>query len=471
MYLVKMIYCGFEMKRLFGTSGIRGLINDTMKPEHCVKLGLSLATLLNNEGTVIVGYDHRPQAIVVKNAFISGLLSGGVDVIDVGVVPTPAVLYYSKKISPSAAVVITGSHTIPEIIGMLFFNKDTSEFAEPLEIELEKIFFSEKFSRVPWNRLGSVKTEKILETYIESVLSLINLSKVSSMKVVIDPGNGVSSGILGEILRKAEIRTISINDYLDPMFRNRDPFPRIDNLRELGRIVKYWGADLGVGVDGDGDRALFSDEKGNIYWGDVTGAIFAENTVKLGGKRVVVTINTSHIVIFAVKSAGGEIVFSKVGPPAIADAMKKNEACFGIEESGKYLWADAIYYGDAALATLRLLEIINDAGKPLSELTSKFPKFYMLKTAIRCDDKVKKLVLEKSSEILEKEIKNEISEKVTIDGVKIILNDDSWILLRPSGTEPVFRIFTESREKEKAEKLMNLSKKIVNKVISNIDSF
>ena len=250
------------MKRLFGTSGIRGLIDNKMKPEFCVKLGLSLATLLNNEGTVVIGYDHRPQAIVVKNALISGLLSGGVDVIDVGVVPTPAVLYYSKEISPSAAIVVTGSHTIPEIIGILFFNKDTSEFSESLELKLEEIFFSEKFKRVPWNQLGSLKTENILKTYSEAVLSLIDESKVRDMKVVIDPGNGVSSRILGEILREASIRTISINDYLDPMFRNRDPFPRVDNLAELGRIVKCWGADLGVGVDGDGDRALFSDEKG-----------------------------------------------------------------------------------------------------------------------------------------------------------------------------------------------------------------
>jgi len=459
-----------EMKRLFGTSGIRGLIDDKMKPEFCVKLGLSLATLLNNEGKVVIGYDHRPQAIVVKNAFISGLLSGGVDVIDVGVVPTPAVLYYSKKISPSAAIVITGSHTIPEIIGILFFNKDTSEFSESLELKLEEIFFSEKFKRVPWNQLGSLKTENILDTYSEAVLSLIDESKVRGMKVVIDPGNGVSSGILGEILREASIRTISINDYLDPMFRNRDPFPRVDNLAELGRIVKCWCADLGVGVDGDGDRALFSDEKGNIYWGDITGAIFAEEAVRKGAKSVVVTINTSHVVSFAVKRAGGEIVFSKVGPPAIADAMKKHGSYFGIEESGKYLWADAIYYGDAALATLRLLEILNDTGKTLSELANNLPRYYMLKIAIHCDDRIKNLVLERSSEILEKKLINEISEKITIDGVKIILRDDSWILLRPSGTEPVFRIFAESMDIEKTSKLIDLGKRIVNEVISNIKS-
>ncbi len=456
------------MKRLFGTSGIRGLIRDRMKPEFCVKLGLALASLLNNEGTVIIGHDHRPQAIIVKNAFISGLLAGGVNVIDVGIAPTPAVLYYAKKVSPDAAIVVTGSHTIPEIIGILFFNRDTSEFSESRELKLEEIFFSEKFNRVPWNRLGTLKRENALDIYKESVLSLINESKVGGRNVIVDPGNGVSANILGEILREASVKVIGINDYLDPFFRNRDPFPRVDNLAELGRLVKCWGADLGVGVDGDGDRALFSDEKGNIYWGDITGAIFSENAVKTEAKRVVVTINTSHVVSFAVKRAGGEVVFSRVGPPAIADTMKKHGAYFGIEESGKYLWADAIYYGDAALATLRLLEILNDTGKTLSELANNLPKYHMIKAAIPCDDDIKKIVLEKASEIIERKLRDEISDKVTIDGVKIILRDDSWILLRPSGTEPVFRIFAESRDKDRASELIELGKTIVNNLIGTL---
>ncbi len=453
------------MKRLFGTSGIRGLITEKMSPENCVKFGLTLASLLNNEGTVVVGYDHRPQAIIVKNALISGLMAGGIDVIDVGIVPTPAILYYVKESSPKTAVAVTGSHTLPEIIGILFFNKDTSEFSDPIEEKFEEIYFKEKYKRVPWNRLGRVRSEQILDVYKEKVLALIDESKVSGRKVVVDPGNGVSSMILGNILRDASVNVLAINDFMDPYFRGRDPFPRVDNLNELGKMVKCWSADLGVGVDGDGDRALFSDELGNVYWGDITGAIFAESSVKMGGKKVVVTINTSHVVSFAVARAGGEVIYSKVGPPAIADTMKKHNAAFGIEESGKYLWSDAIYYGDAALATLRMLEILDREGMTLSELARSYPKFYMEKIAIKCGEKDKSRVMEEASNKFREMFSSEIKDIITIDGIKIILKDGSGILFRPSGTEPVFRVFAESREEKKAKELIRLGSDLVNEVL------
>ncbi|MHA1617117.1 MAG: hypothetical protein ACTSX9_07420 [Candidatus Njordarchaeales archaeon] len=455
------------MGRFFGTSGIRGLIDKHLKPDFCVKIGLAAAKFFGEEANIIIGYDHRPQSRIVASAVISGLLAGGVNVLDAEIIPTPAVLYGLKEMKLDGAVVVTGSHTTPEITGILFFKRDTSELSKEEEDIFEKILIEENFNRVPWNRVGRLEYINIIDIYIESVLSLIDLGKVEGRKVVVDPGNGAASGILKFILIEAGLVVQAINDYLDPTFPGRGAFPRVDVLNDLCRVTKAVKADLGVGTDGDGDRALFCDENGTAYWGDVSGAIFARGVVRKGHKRVVVTINTSHIVKWAVEKEGGEVIFSRVGPPAIADTMKKYNAYYGIEESGKYLWSDAIYYGDAALATLRMLEILEEEEKTFSELVSELPKFHLKKVAISCPDEIKKKVLEKSINELKRILPNryEITEVIDIDGLKIIFNDNSWLLLRPSGTEPVFRVFAESQDPQLAQELIEIGEKVVKKLI------
>ena len=453
------------MGKLFGTSGIRGLVDKKLTPEFCSKLGLTAAAFYGDGSTVLVGYDHRPQAQVVSHALISGLLAGGVDVIDVGMSPTPAALYAVRELDADGAIVVTGSHTIPEIIGILFFNKDTSEFVSSDEKKFEEIFFNEKYNRVPWNRLGRLEYYDISDIYLESVLSLIDTSKVEGRRVVIDSGNSSASNILRGILLAAGVDTIALNDYPDPTFPGRGPFPKADTLQEMGRVTFAWKADIGVGVDGDGDRAIFCDEKGTVYWGDVTSAIFAMDAIRKGAKKIVVTINTSHVVAHIIQRTGGEVIFSRIGPPAIVETMKRNNAKLGLEESGKYIWSDAIYYGDAALATLRMLEILETTGKSLSELVSELPRFHMKKIAIRCPDELKKLVLERAYRRAKKRLEGEISEVITIDGVKIILRDGSWLLLRPSGTEPVFRVFAESMDEKKTDFLIEIGEGMVKEII------
>jgi len=457
------------MVKLFGTSGIRGLVSKKITPEFSVKLGLSAAKYYGPGSRVIVGFDHRLQARVVAKAFIAGLLAGGVNVLNAEVAPTPAVLYAVRDLKADGAVIITGSHTIPEIIGLLFFKENTAEFSRCEEEGLEKIFFDGRYERMPWNRLGREENIDVSEIYCENVLKRVNISKVSGRKVVVDVGNSCAGRFLRNIFYNADVEVITVNDYPDPFFRGRDPFPRTDNLQLLGRITNASGADIGVGIDGDGDRALFCDEKGSVYWGDVSGAIFAMQSLERGIKKIVVTINTSHIVYSVVNDHGGEVVFSRVGPPAIADTMIRNNAGYGIEESGKYLWADAIYYGDAALATLRMLEFLEEKGESLSSLIARLPKFRMKKVAIKCPDELKKLVLELSAQKVKELFWDEVQEVVTIDGVKIVLKDGSWVLLRPSGTEPVFRVFSESRLEEKANELLKIGEKAVLEAISKVE--
>ena len=440
-----------------------------MRPENAAKIGLTIATFFGEESTILIARDNRIQSQPVALSMISGLISGGVNVIDLGMVPTPALLYTLKDLKLDGAVMVTGSHALPEITGILIFNPDTSELNTEQEERFESFYFENKLSRVPWNRVGWIENyDDAFDHYIGHIASLINTEKVSESKVVIDPGNGVMSGFLHKILVSLGIRVVSINDILDPSFPVRDPFPRPDNLEELGKLTAASNSDIGVGIDGDGDRAIFSDETGRILWGDVTGALFAVEKIKFSDdKRVVAPVNTSMMAEIVIRREGGELIYSAVGPPAIVNAMKQYGVSFGFEESGKYIWSDAIYYGDAALATLKLLEIINKYGKALSELVSDYPKFNLFKVAIRCEDEIKKHVLHKTVEELKKKF-NEDYKLITVDGAKFVFRDDSWLLIRPSGTEPIFRVFAEAEDKRRAQELVKIGEETVKKYIKKL---
>ena len=452
-----------EKLRLFGTSGIRGIANTEMIPELAVKLGLTFASFLGNEGTVIVGRDVRLIAEALSDAFISGLVSGGINVEDCGIVPTPAVLWALKKKELDGAVVVTGSHTPKDMIGFLFFMKDTSELSYEESLQFEKVYF-DKIKRVPWNQVGKRFEIDISNLYLQGVLEHVNVNKISSLnfKVVLDPGNGASTSLCSEIFDAVGVDTIIINGSPNGFFPNRDPYPRPEVLGILSRKVKEFKADLGSASDGDGDRAIFVDHQGKILWGDVSGGIFAKNALMKYGHGVIVTpINSSQLIGWVCDNYNGKLVFSQIGPPAIVKTMKKENAIMGLEETGKNIWFDTILYGDWVLATLKMLEIVGEEKNSLSGIVSTFPKFYMKKETYYCPENLKQAVLTQALKEWRK--RNEEAEVVTIDGVRINYFDGSWILFRPSGIEPVFRVYSESIKPKRAKELARMGSEIVNK--------
>ncbi|MFC1487771.1 hypothetical protein ACFLRN_08820 [Thermoproteota archaeon] len=456
-----------EKMRLFGTSGIRGLANSEMTPQLAVKLGLTFATFLGNDGTVIVGRDVRLTAKALSDAFISGLLSGGIDVEDCGIAPTPAVLWALKKKKLDGAAVVTGSHTPKEIIGFLFFRNDSSEFSYEESLQFENMYFS-KINRAPCNHVGKQVEVDISNLYLQSVLEHINVKKISSLnfKIVLDPGNGASTFFCSEIFDAAGVNTIIINGNPNGLFPIRDPYPRPEVLGILSNKVKELNADLGSASDGDGDRSIFVDNNGKVLWGDLSGGIFAKKTLMTyGGGVIVAPINSSRLINWVCDNNRGKLVFSKIGPPAIISGMKKENAVMGLEETGKNIWSDSILYGDWVLSTLRMLEIIGEERKSLSDIVNTFPKFYMKKEAFYCQENLKQKVL---TQVLEEwSNRKEKSELVTLDGARINYPDRSWILFRPSGTEPSFRVYSESMNPNRVKELVNMGSIIVKKIIES----
>jgi phosphomannomutase/phosphoglucomutase len=449
-------------RKLFGTSGIRGSVDDFLTPEFCVRAGLSFAALLENEGTVLVGRDVRLSSQVIQNAVMSGLSAGGIDTVDCGIVPTPAMLFALKKLRDSGGVMVTGSHTPPPTNGLLFFLADTGEMDERGEGRLEEFFRSGRLRREPWNQLGRISTLGIIETYAEQVQK--EIGDIGGYRVVVDPGNGATCATLGPVLEKLGCEVVTINGQPDGTFPSRSPYPQPSTLGQLSSAVKEAKADIGVGTDSDGDRAIFATENGRVLWGDKTCAIFVKNELEKQGRgRIVTTVNTSNLIRHICREYGAPLTVTKVGPPAIAEALRSfDDAIFAAEESGKYIWPQILMYGDAALATGNLLQIMKSEHKSLEELEAELPSFHQFKSTIACPDELKARALQVALQMWDK--KNvEIS---TVDGLKVDYPNNSSFLLRASGTEPALRCYSESQDEDEARELMNIVSALARDAIS-----
>jgi phosphomannomutase len=291
-----------------------------------------------------------------------------------------------------------------------------------------------------------------LETYFEAVRQ--ELGNIGGYRVVVDPGNGSTWRTLGRVLEDAGCQVVTINGQPDGTFLARSPYPQPSTLGQLASAVQDSKADLGVGVDSDGDRALFA-KSGNVLWGDVSCAIFVKNELRNhNGGDIITTINTSNVIRLLCQEYGGTLTVTKVGPPAMAEALRKEKsALIATEESGKYIWPQVLLYADAALATGRLLQIMKREQKSLEELENELPEFHQFKSTIPCPEELKSRALEFAVGIWKDAKGVEVS---TIDGVKVNYPNHSSFLLRASGTEPTLRCYAESLNRDEATKLLGV---------------
>ncbi|OYT33045.1 phosphoglucosamine mutase, partial [Archaeoglobales archaeon ex4484_92] len=246
-----------------------------------------------------------------------------------------------------------------------------------------------------------------------------------------------------------------INSHPDGRFPARDPEPTDNNLTLLKKAVVDFNADLGVAHDGDADRAVFVDENGNFVGEDVVLALMAKYYVKKSGGGVVVTpVSSSKCVEDVVKMEGGEVVYTAVGSPIVAKVMIEKDAVFGGEGNGGLIFPEHLVARDGGMSIAKILQLMDETGKKLSELAAEIPKYYIVKGKIPCKDKKKLL----------HELKKEFPEANHIDGARIDF-EDGWVLIRPSGTEPIARIFAEGTTTKRVEELYEFGVKTVKKIL------
>ena len=438
-------------RKLFGTNGIRGIVNQELTPEMASKVGSAIGTFFKSKN-LLVGHDARTSGPMLAEAVTAGLTATGCTVFSAGMAPTPALQYAVKNHKMDGGVIITASHNPPEYNGIKVIWNDGIETSHEQETEIERIYFENKNALAEWNKLGT--TRELLgvnDEYVEAIKKHVNVAKIAAKRyhVVVDAANSVGGLTAPILLRELGCKVTSINANIDGTFPGRLPEPRPENLKEIALTVKAVGADLGVAFDGDADRSIFVDENGEIYWGDKTFAVIEKHFLKANPNAKIITpVSSSTLIKDTAEAYKGEIVWTKVGSVTVSHKMKELNAKLGGEENGGVFYGPHQAVRDGAMTTALILEIMAERGAKLSSLIAEQPQYFIEKGKVECPEDKKEKVLKK----LVEQVKG--ANVSTIDGVKLWFEDKSALLVRPSGTEPVYRLYAEAKNQEKALKLV-----------------
>jgi phosphomannomutase/phosphoglucomutase len=439
-------------RKLFGTNGIRGLVNVELTPEIAIKVGSSIGTFFGKNKNLLLGYDARTSGPMFAKAVISGLTATGCNVFFAGMAPTPSLQFAVKNHKLDGGVIITASHNPPQYNGIKVIWSDGIETSHEQEVKIENIYFENKIIFSPWDNLGTKRElYGINDEYIQAIKKHVDKAKIASshFHVVIDAANSVGGLTAPPLLRELGCKITTINANIDGTFPGRMPEPRPETLGELASIVRALKADMGVAFDGDADRSIFVDANGEIYWGDKTFAIIIKQyLIKNPGAKIITPVSSSTLIKDTVATYKGKLIWTKVGSVTVSQKMKELDAKLGGEENGGVFYGPHQAVRDGAMTTTLLLNIMAQTGQTLAQLVGEQPKYFIEKGKIECPDEKKEILQQKIFEL----VKNE--NVSTIDGVKIWFSDASAILIRPSGTEPVFRLYAEAKNQEKALKLV-----------------
>ena len=439
-------------EKLFGTSGIRGLIGSEVTCELALNVGKSLAYYLGNQGTVVIGYDTRTTNQMLDQAICAGLLESGVDVVKIGMVPTPLVGYATEKLDADAGIMLTASHNPSQYNGIKLWNKNGMAYTQAQERKIEEIYANRDYISVSWENIGKLSVnEEIKGQYIDDLVDMVDIKK--GLKVVVDCASGAGSEISPLVFRKAGCEVTTLNSQPDGFFPGRNPEPNAENLQTLMKTVVAIGADLGIAHDGDADRMITVDEKGNISPFDSLLALISK---EFEGD-IVTTVDAGLCMDESVK---GEVLRTPVGDVNVAEVIIERDAAFGGEPSGTWLHPDFCMCPDGILSGLRMAEIVSRDGK-LSELLAQIPQYPNIREKITCSKEAKVKVMENMEDLL-KDSFDDIVDVNSLDGVRLTFSDDSWVLVRPSGTEDYIRITLESRDSKRAEEIRDICVKIIN---------
>jgi len=425
-------------KRLFGTNGVRGVVGKDLTPELVLTIGEALGTMRN--GRIAVGRDTRTSGETLIKAVKAGLLLKGCDVVDCGILPTPALQFLVKDQFDGGAM-ITASHNPPEYNGIKIIETDGTEMGDEETIKLEHLIFDVPLSPLPWDNVGhEIPAPHLVRDYVHAIVHRFPRNAGSGMTVVVDPGSGPSCLTTPQILTEMGCRVLTVNGMMDGTFPGRLPEPSPDGLRALSDLVVSCGAAFGVAHDGDADRSVFIDEKGQFVEENQEFAVIARHICHMKKGTLVTPVSTSQIVEMVAKKEGCTVQYTPVGSIYVARAMRSlidegKPVVFGGEGNGGLIFPDHQFCRDGGMTAATMVFILSSVKRQLSALVNTLPQRTMIKDKIRTPHGGR--VLEEIKKIYSKEMLD------LTDGVKII-RKNSWALVRASGTEPITRIIIDA---------------------------
>lgn len=435
----------------FGSSGIRGPYGTVVTEDLAFRLGAAVAL---TAGRVVVGRDARTSSPSLARALQAGVLSVGGVATDAGCLPTPSLAFAARDFD--AGLVVTASHNPPEDNGFKFWNPDGSAFDARQRAAVETALRAESPVRV--DDRAAVPLAGVIQRHGDAILAAVPPAG-RRLKIVLDAGNGPGGLLTPGMLRRAGHQVVTLHADLDGLFRGRPSEPKPSTLGDLSALVPAIGADLGLAHDGDADRLVACDERGQVLDGDATLALLAR---AVHAKDLVLSVDTSQTVARAMPDA--RITYTKVGDAYVSERLKiaggaAASRAFGGEPSGAYIFPSVSYCPDGPHAAVALASLVSREG-PLSALASALPRMSRLRDAVRVPPAAMAAVVEDVAARLAS-----LGKVSTLDGARLD-TDEGWVLVRASGTEPKVRLMVEARDEATLAALAQTARKALDAAVA-----
>ncbi|MFL5638622.1 MAG: phosphomannomutase/phosphoglucomutase [Gemmatimonadaceae bacterium] len=438
-------------REIFREYDIRGVAGKDLTEEVATAVAGAYAAFLAEKGVkgaLAVGRDNRPSGEALHRALVAGLLGAGLDIIDIGIVPTPLAYWSQHNLDVVGGIQITGSHNPPEYNGFKLGLGTNSIYGADIQ-HIYDLAVAGKFPRGK----GTKRSEAVIDRYVDDIAKRIGkLSR--KLNVIIDCGNGAGSLVAPKLFPKLGIEPRYLFCESDGTFPNHHPDPTVPkNVADLVAAVKKDRADIGIAFDGDADRIGVIDDAGEIIWGDYLLIVYARDALARTGKgqSIVFDVKASQALSEAVEKAGGVPVMWKTGHSLIEEKMHATHAPVGGEMSGHMFFSEGFYgFDDALYGAARLLQIVADSGKSIRQLLADVPRFVSTpEIRVDCPDDKKFGIVDEATKYYSSKYK-----VITVDGVRVLFGD-GWGLIRASNTQPVLVMRFEARTKEQLEKIQS----------------
>ncbi len=446
------------MAKFFGTNGIRGVFSEDFTLEFVHDMTLAIGTYFER-GPVLIGFDGRESSPVISKVVSSALNSIGIDCNVAGIVPTPCLEFAVKTLGYSGGIMITASHNPPQYNGIKPVAKDGVEISREDELVIEDIYLQKSWIRNTEYWGTTEKEERAIETYLQGIASQVDSKSIESknFKVVLDLGNGAQAVSAPDFCKMMQCETFLINQNIDGKFPGRGTEPTPQNLSELSKTVTENNADFGIAFDGDGDRSIFCDNQGNILTGDKSALVLTQYILKKNSNSLIITcLNSGSNIEVLADKFNSKVIRTKVGSVEVSRKMVHTDALIGFEENGGFMYGKHNQVRDGCMTLALMLDLLT-AGRSLSDEIASLPPSFTTKDKVSCSpENVLKLI---------SSLKEEFPSSDTTDGIKITIDPKNWVMIRPSVTEPIVRVYEESESQEKLDALIS---EYLNKVKSII---
>ena len=429
---------------------IRGVVDKEMNEVDAYFVGKSYATLLLRDKkkiSCVVGYDGRHTSKLYAQKLIDGMLECGVDVINIGLCPTPMVYFAIHFLKVGAGMIITASHNPPEYNGFKMLTNEDPIFGDDIQ-KLGTI--AEKGDFAVATKKAHYEEKNIKKDYVDFVISQLNKNNKKTLNIVWDAGNGAVASVLKDIVARVPGKHKTICDTVDGDFPNHHPDPAVSKYMDmLKKEVVDGGYDLGLGFDGDGDRVGMVDSEGYLFCGDEAEIILARDFLKTHpGEKIMNEVSASMILFDDIKQHGGIPVIWKTGHSTQKAKMKKDNIKLAAETSCHIYWGENHNFDDSLFSAMKIINVLSNSDETLAEMRHKFPKTYNTpKTYISCSNEDKERVPEE----IAKRMKQEGREVIDVDGARVTCGD-GWWLIRSSNTSPKMTVRCEALSEEGLEK-------------------